>query len=130
MSFTYIKACFLWKRELRNILYIVSHKSFPIHYNLWEVGKFLKSIVTHLYSTKYIEINICHSFRPTKVCFVYRIIQEISDILWTMLGNGWKCILNSVHDLFPSSYIYNALGILSKNIIQSYSEAIEYFTYY
>ena len=35
-----------------------THKSFPIHYGLW--GKILKRILTHLYSNKYNEINICH----------------------------------------------------------------------
>ena len=32
----------------------------------------------------------------TGSCIVYRITQKISDISWTLLGNGWKCILNCV----------------------------------
>ena len=40
------------------------------------------------------KLNI--SFICTKACFVYRITQKISDILWTMLRNSWICILNCV----------------------------------
>ena len=35
-----------------------THKSFPIHYGLWE-GEFLKRILTYLYCTKYYDINRC-----------------------------------------------------------------------
>ena len=58
MSFTHTKACFLWKNGLKstNILCIGSHKSFPIQASYR--GKFLKLILTYLYSIKYNETNI------------------------------------------------------------------------
>ena len=42
-----------------NIMCTGSHKSFPMHCIL-RGGKFLKRILTYLYSTKYNEINVCH----------------------------------------------------------------------
>ena len=36
------------------------------------------------------------AFGYTKACFIYRIAQKTSDILWAMLGIGWKRILNCV----------------------------------
>ena len=32
------------------------------------------------------------SYRYTKAFFIYRVTQKISDILWAMLQNSWKCI--------------------------------------
>ena len=40
------------------------------------------------------KLNI--SFNRTKACFIYRNTQKISDTLWAMLWNGWKCIFNCV----------------------------------
>ena len=40
------------------ILHIGSHKSFPMHCDLW--WKILKLILTYLYCMKYNEINVCH----------------------------------------------------------------------
>ena len=42
-------------------------------------------------------IQIYKSMFPIKnAIFVYRIKEKISDILWTMFGNSWKCIFNCV----------------------------------
>ena len=60
-----------------SILYTGSHKNFPIHYGLW--GKFLKHILTYLHCTKYNEINT-RLFKYTKVCAIYSITQNISDV--------------------------------------------------
>ena len=42
-----------------NVLSIEKHKSFQMHYSLWE--KFFKHILACLYCRKYNEINISHS---------------------------------------------------------------------
>ena len=56
---------------------------------------FLKLIVTKLPATECDGAKHI-SFRCTKACFVYRVTQKIFDILWAMLGNSWKHILNCV----------------------------------
>ena len=43
-----------------------THKSFPIHYGLWE-EKSLKHILAYLDYTKYNEINISHSLTQKNV---------------------------------------------------------------
>ena len=76
-----------------------AHKSFPMHYGAWG---FLKRIVINLPPSKDNEINIFqsdvqnHVSYHTGISYSFRIIQMITDILWTMLGNGWKFIFNRV----------------------------------
>ena len=36
-------------------------------------------------------MNLFHT-DVKKACSIYRVIQKISDIIWTMLQNGWKCV--------------------------------------
>ena len=51
----------------------VAHKSFPMHYGIViapQGGKFLKRILTHLYCTKYNEINACDSYVQKQVSHV------------------------------------------------------------
>ena len=59
------------------------------------------------------------SFICTKDCFIYRISQKISDTLWVMLENGWKCFLNCVLRFDSNVLNFNALDdvytVLLKN---------------
>ena len=54
-------------KRIENVMYGVkgsftgAHKSFPIHYGVWEGGGFLKCIVINLSPTKDNKINIFHS---------------------------------------------------------------------
>ena len=75
-----------------NFLYTGSHKSFPIHCCLWG-GKSLNRIQA-LCCTKCNKLHI--SLRCIIACFICRITQKISVILWAILQNGWKCIFNCV----------------------------------
>ena len=68
-------------------------KVFPIYYGQWG-GNFLKHISTIIYYTKYNKINICQS--AVQKYLSYTGSQKISDILWAMIENGWKCIFNYV----------------------------------
>ena len=74
------------------------------------MGEFLKFSVTHIHFTVYNEISIFHS-DVQKHVFVCRITQKIFDTLWTMLGNGWKCILNCVSWLVSPILNFNGLCI-------------------
>ena len=47
--------------------------------------------------------------RCTVACFVYRITQKISDILWARIENGWICILNCVSWFVSIILNFNAL---------------------
>ena len=60
------------------------------------------------------------SFKCTNAHFVYRITQNISDILWTMLGNCWKSIFNCVSWFISLILNFNALcdAIKFKDITQ------------
>ena len=69
-------------------MYASSHKSFSMHYDLWE-GWFLKYTLANLYCTKWNEINI--------------FFEKVSDILWAMLRNGWKGIFNCVAGILTLS---------------------------
>ena len=70
------------------------------------------------------------SFGYTKACFVYRVTQKISDILWPILGSGWKCILNCVSWFISVilNLMHSAMRMLFEDIIWSYLEIIEHFT--
>ena len=45
------------------------HKSFPIHFGLWEGMEFLKFLVRYLYCSKYNKINIFHSVLQKHVSY-------------------------------------------------------------
>ena len=70
-------------------------------------------------------------FRCTEARFVHRIKLKISNIYWTMLGNGWKCILNCVS--WFVSVILNFKALCIAYTVQRHctdllrSEVIEYF---
>ena len=88
------KACFQWKRFKYYVIfaYRITQKASQLLRRA-EIKK-LKSIFANLYCTMRNEINIFLRFRIA--CFTYRIEQKISNILWVMLRNAWKCIFSSV----------------------------------
>ena len=55
-------------------------------------------------------------FRYTKAFVIYRITQKISDIIWAMIGNDWKCILNCV--LWFVSIILNLNTLSDTHAVQ------------
>ena len=67
--FKFMYAIYVWCRVegIKNVmhrakdLFTEAHKSFPIHYGIWEGGKFLKSIITYFCCTKYNKNNTCYS---------------------------------------------------------------------
>ena len=69
------------------------------------------------------ELNI--SFSSMKTCFVYRITQKISDILWVILENGWTCILNCVSRFVVIIPNFNALCNAYTVQIQSYTALLK-----
>ena len=46
---------------------------------------------------------------PIKTCFVYRVIQKISDTLWATFENGWKCIFKCISWFASIIVNFNAL---------------------
>ena len=80
---------------------------------------FLICVLTFLDRTKQNEISI--RYRCTKACFVCRITQKISDILWIILRNSWICILNCVSWFVSIILNFIALCDLYTLQIQSYT---------
>ena len=54
-------------------------------------------------------MELTHLIQMYEICFVYRITQKVSDILWIMFENGWKCILNCVSRFVSVMLNFNAL---------------------
>ena len=49
------------------------------------------------------------AFRCTKECFVYRVAEKMSDILWNVLGSGWKYISIVFYCFVSITLNFNAL---------------------
>ena len=65
-----------------------------------------------------------------KTCFVYRVTQKNSDILWSMIGNGKKryfqlCLMIFFFVLYEI-LMHFGIHIQFKDIIQGYSKVIEF----
>ena len=68
-------------------------------------GNFLKCILTYLCCTKYNEIIMCHLDVQNHVS---QGNTKISDIIWSVLGKGWKCVFNYVSlRCVKACFIYN-----------------------
>ena len=77
------KSIFSLKKDKSSAIIICTglNKFFPMHCILLE--KILKRVLTYLHFPNIIKLNI--PFNCTKTCFMHRVTQKISGMLWDIL---------------------------------------------